>query len=67
MAGVLNHFCCQLEMRRPEHYFIVLDRIAIPCGQDFVEALDMLFKSHYVFNVEYAAPLHNLYISYNIL
>lgn len=47
--------------QNPEHYFIVLDRIAIPCGQDVVKAVDMLSKSHYVFNVEYAAPLHNFW------
>lgn len=47
--------------RNPEHYFIVLDRIAIPVGRDAVKAVDMLFKSHYVFNVEYAAPLQNFW------
>ena len=41
-------------VQNPEHYFIVVDRIAIPCGKDVVKALDMLFKSHYVINVEYA-------------
>ncbi|XP_028401812.1 uncharacterized protein LOC114524820 isoform X2 [Dendronephthya gigantea] len=47
--------------QNPEDYFIVLDRIVIPCGQDVVKAVDMLFKSHYVFNVEYASPLHNFW------
>ena len=44
-----------------EHYFNVVDRIAIPCGKDVVKALDMLFKSHYVLNVEYATPLYNFW------
>ena len=48
-------------IQNPEHYFIVVDRIAIPCGQDIVKALDMLFKSHYVFNVEYATLLNNFW------
>ena len=48
-------------VQNPEHYFMVVDRIAIPCGKDLVKALDMLFKSHYVFNVEYATLLYNFW------
>ena len=32
-------------VQNPEHYFMVVDRIAISCEKDLVKALDMLFKS----------------------
>ncbi|CAB3977440.1 hypothetical protein BSL78_19360 [Paramuricea clavata] len=42
---------------KPDQFFLVLDRIVIPCGPDLIKSFDILFKAHYVFNVEYAPPL----------
>ncbi|XP_071846790.1 uncharacterized protein [Apostichopus japonicus] len=44
-----------------QQYFIVADKMAIPAGENIVEAADMLFKCHYVFNVEYAPPLQQFW------
>ncbi|PIK60368.1 hypothetical protein BSL78_02739 [Apostichopus japonicus] len=41
--------------------FVILDRIAISGGLHVVGALDRLFKSHYVFNVEYSPSLQQFW------
>jgi hypothetical protein len=47
---------------RPTQFFLAVDRQVIPCcSQQFVHAIDMLFRAHYVFDVQYAAPLHQFW------
>ncbi|KAJ8039915.1 hypothetical protein HOLleu_14068 [Holothuria leucospilota] len=47
--------------RRPKQFFIVLDRIAVSGGLNVVDAVDRLFKCHYVFNVEYCPCLQQFW------
>ncbi|XP_041466263.1 uncharacterized protein LOC121416815 [Lytechinus variegatus] len=43
-------------------YFIIIDHMALPCAAHDIEgAMDALFKSHYVFGLEYARPLKNFW------
>ena len=39
--------------KKPEQFFLILDGIAVPTGPTLVQAIDRLFKAHFVFNVEY--------------
>ncbi|PIK54142.1 hypothetical protein BSL78_08957 [Apostichopus japonicus] len=41
----------------PSKFFIVVDRIPIPAGNNIIQAVDRLFKAHYAFNVHYALAL----------
>ncbi|PIK43795.1 hypothetical protein BSL78_19360 [Apostichopus japonicus] len=45
----------------PKQFFVILDRIAISGGLHVVDALDRLFKCHYVFNVEYSPSLQQFW------
>ena len=47
--------------RIPQQFVLILDRIAIPCGECAVQAFDRLFKCHYVFNVHFSSPLSYMY------
>ena len=43
-------------------YFLVVDHRALPCAAHDIEgAMDVLFKCHYVFGLEYARPLKNFW------
>ena len=42
-------------------FFIIVDQTSIPGGRDVVEAVDRLFKVHYVFNVQYAKPVSTFF------
>ena len=58
--------------KEPSQFFLVLDRIAVPAGLHLVQALDSLFKAHYVFNVEYSLTLQPFWeffaaVVYNII
>ncbi|XP_064635519.1 uncharacterized protein LOC135492803 [Lineus longissimus] len=46
---------------RPVQYFIVVDFQPIQAGSTIIEAFDMLFKVHYVFDVHFAPQLDNFY------
>ena len=45
----------------PDQYVLIVDRMAIPCGQQLIKSIDILFKAHYVFNVIYAPLLHQFW------
>ncbi|XP_071838876.1 uncharacterized protein [Apostichopus japonicus] len=45
----------------PKQFFVILDRIPISGGLHVVDALDRLFKCHYVFNVEYSPSLQQFW------
>ena len=48
--------------KNPSQFFIIAaDSTAIPAGTSTVGAFDMLFKCHFAFKVEYAAPLMGFY------
>ncbi|XP_041467024.1 uncharacterized protein LOC121417400 [Lytechinus variegatus] len=45
----------------PSTFFIIVDGKAVPCESDATQAVDALFKSHYIFNIEYADELKGFY------
>lgn len=42
-------------------FFIKADSMLIAVGKNSMKAFDLLFKMHYVFNLEYASELINFY------
>ena len=45
-----------------DQYFIIVDHYAIPCSDNSpISAVDILFKTHYVFGLHYARPLQNFW------
>ena len=49
------------ERNNPTQFFIVVDDLAIPCEGDITEAVDKLFKVHYVFNIRYADEVYGFF------
>lgn len=44
-----------------KQYFLKLDQEMVDVGGNFLRAFDILFQSHYVFNVTYDANLESFY------
>ena len=42
-------------------HFLIVDNTSIPVGSDSIESFDTLFKSFYVFEVEFPVPLDSFY------
>lgn len=47
--------------RLPTQFFVIIDEEAIPCCGDITSAVDVLYKLHFVFNIEYATELKAFY------
>lgn len=47
--------------REKNVFFIKADSMLIAVGENSMKAFDLLFKMHYVFNLEYASELINFY------
>nr|XP_054755246.1 uncharacterized protein LOC129261213 [Lytechinus pictus] len=49
--------------RSPSQFFVIIDKQAIQCstGPDITQAVDVMFKLHYIFNLHYAAELKSFY------
>ena len=47
-----------------QQFFLKIEDFGIPLDQstNIISAVDLLFKCHYVFNLEYAAPLVNFFL-----
>ena len=43
--------------RQPVQYCLILDQLVVSCGTKLVEAMDKLFKAHYVYDVQYSPIL----------
>ena len=44
-----------------DKFFVVLDRQVMDAGSEVIRAFDILFKVHFIFNVEFAVQHDNLY------
>jgi hypothetical protein len=53
--------CARLGSQKTGQYFLYLDRKYLEVADNPVTAFDVLFKSHFVFNVQYADELQNFY------
>ena len=49
------------EPRKPHQYFLVLDKTAVDAGTNTVVAFDRLFKSHYLFGIDFSPVLKNFW------
>lgn len=47
--------------RKPQQYFLIVDRIPIEAGWNVVEATDRLFKCHYLFGVNFSVVINNFW------
>ena len=47
-----------------QQFFLKIEEFGIPLDQstNIISAVDLLFKCHYIFNLEYAAPLVNFFL-----
>lgn len=43
-------------------YYVIIDHLALPCPtREALGAFDALFKSHYIFGLEYSSYLYNFW------
>ena len=49
------------QLKKPVQYLLILDKIVVLCGTNIIEAIDKLFKAHYVFNVHYLPAVLQLW------
>lgn len=53
--------CCVGSISSPGSYFLIVDRVVIPCGESSVNAFKNLYASFYVFHLQYPMYLNTFY------
>ena len=59
--GAAPYLLCLGSKIDPKHFFVIIDEEVLPCPEGATAAMDMLFKVHHVFNVEYAEEMALFY------
>ena len=48
--------------QEPKQFFVIMDRYAIPAGKSATKAIDSLFKSHWVFDIEFCQYSEHMFL-----